>query len=90
VPTVKFLNANEVVVFEGHVALSDMDDYIAFGCRSGNCGMCAVRIITGHNSLSPRTIKEERLLSLIGVSDPSIRLACQSRAHDDVVLFEIN
>ena len=89
-PSVRFVNAEEVVEFEGHVDLIEMDDFIAFGCRSGKCGMCAVRVVRGDDNLSPRTQNEERLFVLLGVGDPAVRLACQSRAYGDVVLFEIN
>ena len=89
-PSLRFVNAEEVVQFEGHVDLVEMDDFIAFGCRSGKCGMCAVRVMSGGGSLSPITQNEERLFALLGVDDPAIRLACQSRAHGDMVLLEIN
>ncbi|MFJ8627128.1 2Fe-2S iron-sulfur cluster-binding protein [Kitasatospora sp. NPDC093550] len=89
-PNLKFVNAEESVDFEGHVDLKEMGDYITFGCRSGKCGICAVRVVSGGDNLSPRTPNEERLFELLEMDDPAVRLACQSRAHGDAVLFEIN
>jgi ferredoxin len=66
-----------------------MGDFITFGCRSGRCGVCAIRVLSGGDTLSPRTAKEEQLLAMLGVEDPAVRLACQSRAHGDIELVEI-
>jgi ferredoxin len=90
VPVLKFINAEETVSFDAAVDLRDMTDYITFGCRSGKCGICAVRVVSGAENLSPRTPREERLFELLEITDPDVRLACQSRAHGDCVLFEIN
>jgi ferredoxin len=46
--------------------------------------------VSGAENLSPRTPREERLFELLEITDPDVRLACQSRAHGDCVLFEIN
>lgn len=89
-PSLKFVNADETVEFDGSVELTEMDDIITFGCRSGRCGICAVRIVSGEENLSPRTAREERLFELLGEDSPAMRLACQSRAYGDAVLDEIN
>ncbi|CUU59667.1 ferredoxin [Frankia sp. CcI49] len=89
-PSLKFVNADETVEFDGCVELIEMDDIITFGCRSGRCGICVVRIVSGGENLSPRTAREERLFGLLGEESPAMRLACQSRAYGDAVLDEIN
>ncbi|MCC3767319.1 2Fe-2S iron-sulfur cluster-binding protein [Streptomyces sp. UNOC14_S4] len=86
----RFVNAEESLEFDESVPLKDMVDYVTFGCRSGKCGMCMVRVEEGAHNMSPRTEKEERLFALLEISDPAMRLACQSRAHGDVVLYEVN
>jgi ferredoxin len=87
---VRFINAEETVSFDGHVDLKELTDFITFGCRSGKCGICAVRVVSGGENVSPKTVNEERLFALLEEDDPAIRLACQSRVHGDTVLFEIN
>ena len=89
-PNLRFVNAGEMINFDGHIDLKEMGEFITFGCRSGKCGICAVRVVSGGDNLSPVTSNEKRLFTLLGEDDPAIRLACQSRAHGDAVLFEIN
>jgi ferredoxin len=89
-PTLSFVNADVTVDFDGSVALLDMEDYIMFGCKSGNCGTCAVRVVSGAENMSARTEKEERLFALIGKENPLTRLACQCRVLGNVVLLEVN
>ncbi|MCM3884207.1 2Fe-2S iron-sulfur cluster-binding protein [Frankia sp. R82] len=89
-PTLRFLSADEKVDFDDYVDLTEMDDIITFGCRSGRCGICAVRIVSGAENLSPRTSREESLFDLLGEDSPTMRLACQSRAYGDAVLDEVN
>ncbi|CAO5248746.1 2Fe-2S iron-sulfur cluster-binding protein [Frankia sp. AgKG'84/4] len=89
-PSLRFVNADEKVDFDDYVDLKDMREFVTFGCRGGRCGICAVRVLSGGENLSPRTPREERLFELLGEDDPAMRLACQSRAYGDTVLVEIN
>ncbi|TJZ66835.1 2Fe-2S iron-sulfur cluster-binding protein [Chitiniphilus eburneus] len=89
-PTLRFVNTGTQVEFTGSVALIEMEDHIMFGCKSGNCGTCAVRIVSGGENLSEKTDREHRLFELTGETDPAMRLACQCKAYGDAVLFEIN
>jgi ferredoxin len=89
-PILTFMNAGLSVEFSAPIDLIERDDAIMFGCKSGNCGTCAIRIVSGAENLSVRTQKESRLFELTGETDESIRLACQCRAFGDVVLYEIN
>jgi ferredoxin len=49
---------------------------ITFGCRSGSCGTCRVRVVAGPGHCSPMGAEERDYLS--GVQAPADhRLACQ-------------
>ncbi|WNH09708.1 adenylate/guanylate cyclase domain-containing protein [Thalassobellus suaedae] len=50
---------------------------------NGRCTTCRIRVIEGHNNLTPRTLIEKET-TRIRKWDPSIRLACQCYAKDDV------
>uniref|UniRef100_UPI001A8F1021 2Fe-2S iron-sulfur cluster-binding protein n=1 Tax=Trinickia acidisoli TaxID=2767482 RepID=UPI001A8F1021 len=89
-PTLTFERSAAQFEFEEAVDLIELDDYIMFGCRSGNCGTCMIQIINGAENLSIKTERETRLFELTGETDPAIRLACQCRAFGDVVMREVN
>jgi ferredoxin len=89
-PTLTFVNAGVTVEFSGAVDLIEMEETVMFGCKSGNCGTCAIKVVSGAENLSGRTLRENRLFELTGETDESIRLACQCRAFGDAVLCEIN
>jgi ferredoxin len=89
-PVLTFLNTGVKTEFVESIDLIELDDAIMFGCKSGNCGTCAIRIVDGAENLSTRTPKESRLFELLGEADETIRLACQCRAFGDVTIFEIN
>ncbi len=55
---------------------------ILFGCRSGNCGKCRVRVKDGGQNLSTPQEKELSFLKLIDAK-PNDRLACQIRVNGD-------
>ena len=50
---------------------------------NGQCTTCRIRVMEGHNNLNPRTLKEQEI-ARVRKWDPSIRLACQCYAKDDV------
>jgi ferredoxin len=54
---------------------------LLFGCRTGICGTCLVRI---EGELPPPGEEERELLSLLAPNDPSARLACQLELVGDV------
>jgi len=80
-PTIRFLNDD----IEHHVevgaslqsAANDADAGLPFGCRAGTCGTCAIRVVKGGESLEDRGFVEDDTLGVVGVDDPSARLACQ-------------
>lgn len=50
---------------------------VAFSCRSANCGICRVEIVTGIDLLEPAESEERELLSALTASS-SERLACRA------------
>jgi len=56
---------------------------ITFGCRSGSCGTCRVRIREGLENASAPTPEERDYLANLG-APPDHRLACQVRAEGDL------
>ncbi len=55
---------------------------LQFGCRSGNCGKCRIRVAAGAENLSPPDARESNFLQLINAK-PNERLACQTRINGD-------
>lgn len=58
---------------------------IKFGCKQGECGTCAIKIIAGHHQLTKlTTLEKQRHLG------PSIRLACQCGINGDATIEPYN
>ena len=51
---------------------------IEFDCRASDCGICAVKILSGQENLSPKTEAEADFLKAMKADDDE-RLACQAR-----------
>ena len=51
---------------------------ITYGCREGECGTCTVRIVSGMENMSERSVLEDKVLqeNMAGRND---RLACQAQ-----------
>ena len=58
---------------------------ITFGCRSGSCGTCRVRIIQGLEHASAPTAEERDFLSAMD-APADHRLACQVRVEGDLTV----
>lgn len=56
---------------------------VTFGCKSGTCGTCRVRVVEGLERLSPPTPEERDFLSSLEAS-PNERLGCQFCIMGDV------
>lgn len=66
-------------------ALDASNSPILFGCRTGICGTCLVKVIDGHENISMLTEDEKDYLELL--PDPSdLRLACQFMCTNNVTL----
>lgn len=55
---------------------------IEFDCRAADCGICAIKIISGSENLSPKTVAEADFLKAMKAEDDE-RLACQVRIFGD-------
>lgn len=55
---------------------------ITFGCRSGSCGTCRVRIAEQDHCSPPKPEERDFLADLGG--PPEERLACQVSVHGDI------
>jgi ferredoxin len=54
---------------------------LLFGCRTGICGTCLVRV---EGALSPPSDEERELLDMLAPGDRSARLACQLEVECDL------
>lgn len=77
------------VEFAEKISLLDLDDLITFGCKSGKCGACRIRILEGGENISSLNDKEQRLFNLLDIKDEAVRLACQCVAFGNVVIEEM-
>ncbi|WP_143198385.1 adenylate/guanylate cyclase domain-containing protein [Bradyrhizobium sp. AS23.2] len=53
------------------------------------CSTCRIRIIGDHGDLPEPSQREAFVLSRVGTTDPSIRLACQLRPTSDLSFFQL-
>lgn len=56
---------------------------ILFGCRTGLCGTCLVRV---QGDLPPPGLEEAELLAILAPGDGQARLACQLQAVTDLAI----
>src|SRR5437016_870696 len=57
---------------------------LKFGCRKGECGTCAIKILQGEENLSPQTKEEQATLSRLKLNGH--RLACQCALNGDLLI----
>ncbi len=62
-----------------------LDVGILYGCRSGRCGSCIVRVVENMDNLSHPEKREKIVLKNL-MATPEERLACQARVLGDVTL----
>jgi ferredoxin len=55
-----------------------------FGCTLGNCGVCAIKIVSGAQCLSRMTKQE--MITLKDKTQDGYRLACQCAIEGDIVI----
>jgi ferredoxin len=84
---VHFLAEDLLVEAPAGTPLTDVADAsgadITFGCRSGSCGTCRVRVVRGLEHCSPMTAEERDFLAGLDVAADQ-RLACQVTVQGDV------
>ncbi|MEY4631307.1 MAG: hypothetical protein RIQ81_1427 [Pseudomonadota bacterium] len=61
---------------------AEVDCDITFGCKSGSCGTCRIRVVAGKENLSPASKEESDFLSDFG-AHPDERLGCQLKINGD-------
>jgi ferredoxin len=83
--TVHFPQGAKTIEAEGSLleAAYDEDLPITFGCQSGKCGVCVVKILSGN--LEPATKVEQAVLEGFDCSEDE-RLACLAYIGGDVEL----
>lgn len=60
----------------------EVDCDITFGCRSGSCGTCRIRVVEGLEHLTPMNAEEKDFLQGFH-AHPQERLACQCAIEGD-------
>lgn len=66
--------------------LTAVNSPLLFGCRTGVCGTCLVRVAATSAPLAPPSPEEREVLDLFAPDDPQARLACQLELTCDVTL----
>ena len=58
---------------------------ITFGCRSGSCGTCRVRVARGLEACSPPDAEERDFMQGLGAPSDQ-RLACRVKLRGDIAI----
>ena len=58
-------------------SLNASNSNILFGCRTGICGTCLVKVIEGTDGLEPPSEDEKEFLEIVSEGEEGLRLACQ-------------
>ncbi|OLP19400.1 ferredoxin [Leptolyngbya sp. 'hensonii'] len=90
-PRITFPNtAYPSLVVESHsplaASLTLQNSPILFGCRTGICGTCLVRV---QGNLPPPSQAEQEILDLLAPDQPQARLACQIDLTNDITLQKL-
>lgn len=86
---ISFTTGESIQVAEGENLSESMDvtnSPILFGCRTGICATCLVRVVDGMAALPPMDEDEEEVLDIYAEDQPNCRLACQLHLKGDVTL----
>ena len=78
-PSVMFVKSETEFTFRDVVSLLECRENMRFGCKTGNCGLCRVKVLSGMENITGKTLKEKRLFKLLGIEDQTVRLACQRK-----------
>ena len=63
---------------------------VAFGCRSGLCGTCAVEVVESSGPLESPDEGERETLDVVWPDRQGLRLACVMRAQSDMTLKPVD
>lgn len=86
--TLSFTDAEPLQIEEGanlSVILNVLNSPVLFGCRTGICATCLVKVHAGMDNLPPLSETEEEVLDIYADED-GCRLACQLTLKGDVTL----
>ena len=88
---VKFLEQNLIVQAPSGTEFQELHKRqpelpLKFGCRGGDCGVCAFRVVEGAHNLTKQSNQEKRTLESKSLDPHSYRLACQCAFNGDVVI----
>lgn len=86
----KLKSAKELVIFKSGSELLEIKRInptlpLKFGCTRGQCGVCAVEVVSGSENISKKCPQEEGTLAKKRLG-PNWRLACQCALNGDVEL----
>ncbi len=87
--TLSFPNAQSLQIEPGanlSVVLDVQNSPILFGCRTGICATCLVKVLAGHEHLPPISENEQEVLDVYADDPTDCRLACQLTLTGDVTL----
>lgn len=59
---------------------------LLFGCRTGLCGICVVRV---SGPVLPADAAEQEILAAYAADQPQARLACQLRPQGDIQIWRL-
>ncbi|NJL61309.1 MAG: (2Fe-2S)-binding protein [Methylacidiphilales bacterium] len=83
---IRFSNRKfSTIILEKNQLLSEhltvQNSPILFGCRTGICGTCVVRV---RGNIAPPNDEEKEVLAVIADGNPEARLACQIYLTSDI------
>jgi|688.fasta_scaffold68020_2 ferredoxin len=62
---------------------------LKFGCRQGQCGVCAIKITSGGDHLTKCSSREKKTLEQVKKPyEKGYRLACQCAINDDISILD--
>lgn len=93
-PHVLIKPVGKLVELPQNSPLTDLEELtetdIAFGCRSGACGVCTIEVLKGISNLSEASDMERSFLTALGYPEERYRLACQCRLQGDIMVQPID
>ncbi|MFT4304339.1 MAG: 2Fe-2S iron-sulfur cluster binding domain-containing protein [Candidatus Woesearchaeota archaeon] len=78
------INGKEEEIQDGEEIAETCDQHeVLFGCCSGVCGSCKIKVIEGMENLSDKVEEEDSFCE-----EPNERLACQCKIKQGIVKIE--
>jgi ferredoxin len=93
-PEITFLpEEKRMKVKEGSefVTFADEESFpIRFGCKIGNCGVCAIQVEKGMENLTKMDSHEKETILLKDLDPETHRLACQCAINGNIEIYCLN